>query len=85
MDFITEKHRIYVVEEDEEVGEVTFPERIEYACDEKVTKNIENGEKAEYCRILLENSVPRKMIAACPVAFGGICYSHTSRFDLTMK
>ena len=27
MDFITEKHRIYVVEEDEEVGEVTFPER----------------------------------------------------------
>ena len=45
---------------------------IEYACDEKVTKNIENGEKAEYCRILLENSVPRKMIAACPVAFGGI-------------
>ncbi|SFU74432.1 M56 family metallopeptidase [Butyrivibrio sp. M55] len=45
---------------------------IEYACDEKVTKNIENGEKAEYCRILLENSVPGKMIAACPVAFGGI-------------
>ena len=27
MDFITEKHRIYVVEEGEEVGEVTFPER----------------------------------------------------------
>ena len=45
---------------------------IEYACDEKVTKNIENGEKAEYCRILLENSMPRKLIAACPVAFGGI-------------
>ena len=43
---------------------------IEYACDEKVTKNIEKGEKAEYCRILLENSMPRKMIAACPVAFG---------------
>ena len=44
---------------------------IEYACDEKVTKNIESDEKAEYCRILLENSMPRKMIAACPVAFGG--------------
>ncbi|WP_051199049.1 M56 family metallopeptidase [Butyrivibrio hungatei] len=45
---------------------------IEYACDEKVTKNIEKDEKAEYCRILLENSMPRKLIAACPVAFGGI-------------
>ena len=44
---------------------------IEYACDEKVTENIENGEKAEYCRILLENSMPRKMVAACPLAFGG--------------
>ncbi|WP_051594024.1 M56 family metallopeptidase [Butyrivibrio sp. AE3003] len=45
---------------------------IEYACDEKVTKNIEKDKKAEYCRILLENSMPRKLIAACPVAFGGI-------------
>ena len=27
MEFITEKHRIYIVEEGEEVGEVTFPER----------------------------------------------------------
>ena len=44
---------------------------IEYACDEKVTRNIEKGEKAEYCRVLLENSMPRNMIAACPVAFGG--------------
>ncbi|MBO4458130.1 MAG: hypothetical protein J5802_10455 [Butyrivibrio sp.] len=43
---------------------------IEYACDEKVTKNIGKRKKAEYCRILLENSMPRKMIAACPVAFG---------------
>ena len=44
---------------------------IEYACDEKVTKNIKRGEKAEYCRVLLENSMPRNMISACPVAFGG--------------
>ena len=27
MEYITEKHRIYVIEGDEEVGEVTFPER----------------------------------------------------------
>ena len=45
---------------------------IEYACDEKVTKNIEKDEKAEYCRVLLENSVPWRLISACPVTFGGI-------------
>ena len=27
MEYLTEKHRIYVVENGEEVGEVTFPER----------------------------------------------------------
>ncbi|MBP5526926.1 MAG: N-acetyltransferase [Bacteroidales bacterium] len=27
MEYITEKHRIYVIEGGEEVGEVTFPER----------------------------------------------------------
>ena len=43
---------------------------IEYACDEKVTRDIDGNEKSEYCRVLLEHSMPRKMIAACPVAFG---------------
>ena len=43
---------------------------IEYACDEEVIKNIGKNKKAEYCRILLEHSMPKKMIAACPVAFG---------------
>ena len=43
---------------------------IEYACDEKVTRDIGAIEKAEYCKVLLEHSMPRKMIAACPVAFG---------------
>lgn len=43
---------------------------IEYACDEKAIKDIEKTQKAEYCRVLLEYSVPKKMITACPVAFG---------------
>ena len=54
------------------IAYVLLCEDIEYACDEKVTKNIQKGEKAEYCRILLENSMPRTMISACPVTFGGI-------------
>ena len=43
---------------------------IEYACDEKAIKDIEDAEKAEYCTVLLEYSMPKKMITACPVAFG---------------
>ena len=54
------------------IAYILLCEDIEYACDEKVTKNIQKGEKAEYCRILLENSMPRNMISACPVTFGGI-------------
>jgi len=44
---------------------------IEYACDEKVIRDIDNSEKTKYCRVLLENSLPRSMVAICPVAFGG--------------
>ena len=43
---------------------------IEYACDEKVIKGETESARADYCRALLTCSVPRKMIAACPVAFG---------------
>lgn len=43
---------------------------IEYACDEKVIKGETEGARADYCKALLTCSVPRKMIAACPVAFG---------------
>lgn len=43
---------------------------IEYACDEKVIKGETEGARADYCKALLTCSVPRQMIAACPVAFG---------------
>ena len=43
---------------------------IEYACDEKVIKGETESARADYCKALLACSMPRKMIAACPVAFG---------------
>ena len=43
---------------------------IEYACDEKVIKRETESARADYCKALLICSMPRKMIAACPVAFG---------------
>lgn len=45
---------------------------IELACDEKVVKALANDEKQAYSRALLQCSLPRHMIAACPLAFGEV-------------
>lgn len=45
---------------------------IELACDERVIKELGNGCKKAYTSVLLRCSVPRKMIAACPLAFGEV-------------
>ena len=43
---------------------------IELACDEKVIRNKGTQIKKSYSEALVNCSVPRKMIAACPLAFG---------------
>lgn len=43
---------------------------IELACDEKVIKEMGEEYKKDYSSALLSCSVPRKMISACPLAFG---------------
>lgn len=43
---------------------------IELACDEKVIRGMDNGQKASYAQALVTCSVNRHMIAACPLAFG---------------
>ncbi len=45
---------------------------IELACDEKVIKELGNEQRADYTQALLACSVNRRMIAACPLAFGEI-------------
>ena len=49
---------------------------IELACDEKVIKNLSNEEKADYSQALLACSlgggIHRRMISACPLAFGEV-------------
>ena len=49
---------------------VLFCRDIEAACDEKVVRELGEGCKAAYSRALLACSVPRKLITACPLAFG---------------
>ena len=43
---------------------------IELACDEKVIKELGNEQRADYMQALVACSVNRRMIAACPLAFG---------------
>ena len=43
---------------------------IEYACDEKASNGENDAWRANYCQALLDCSKQRKMITACPVAFG---------------
>ncbi len=45
---------------------------IEIACDEKVIAALSQEERADYSEALLHCSVRRKMIAACPLAFGEV-------------
>ena len=49
---------------------ILFCRDIEAACDEKVVRELGDGCKAAYSRALLQCSVSRRMITACPLAFG---------------
>ena len=45
---------------------------IELACDEKVIKELGNEQRGDYTQALVACSVNRRMIAACPLAFGEV-------------
>lgn len=45
---------------------------IELACDEKVIRKLGNDQRADYTQALVACSVNRRMIAACPLAFGEV-------------
>ena len=45
---------------------------IELACDEKVIRKLDNAQRADYTQALVSCSVNRRMIAACPLAFGEV-------------
>jgi beta-lactamase regulating signal transducer with metallopeptidase domain len=54
------------------LGYVLLCRDIEFACDEKVVKEFNNEQKADYSQALLTYSVNRRVIAACPLAFGEV-------------
>ncbi|MBR3996499.1 MAG: hypothetical protein IKI97_14640 [Clostridia bacterium] len=54
------------------LGYILLCRDIELACDEKVVKELSNEQRADYSEALLACSVNRRMIAACPLAFGEV-------------
>ncbi len=54
------------------LGYVLLCRDIELACDERVIKDMSAEEKKAYSTALLDCSIPRRMISACPLAFGEV-------------
>lgn len=54
------------------LGYVLLCRDIELACDERVIKELGNEQRAEYTQALVACSVSRRVIAACPLAFGEV-------------
>lgn len=54
------------------ISYILFCRDIEYACDEMATVREDKQWKANYCQALLNCSSSKKIMAACPVAFGEI-------------
>lgn len=52
------------------LGYILLCRDIEFACDEKVIREFDSNEKADYSQALLDCSVNRRQISACPLAFG---------------
>ena len=67
------------------LGYVLFCRDIELACDEKVVKEFDNEQKADYSQALLTCSVNRRMIAACPLAFGEVGVKNRVKSVLNYK
>ena len=67
------------------LGYVLLCRDIELACDEKVIKELDNAQKADYTQALLVCSIGRKRIAACPLAFGEVGVKERVRSVMNYK
>lgn len=67
------------------LGYVFLCRDIELACDEKVVKEFNNEQKADYSQALLTCSVKRRVISACPLAFGEVGVKNRVRSVLSYK
>lgn len=67
------------------LGYVLLCRDIELACDERVVKELNGEQRADYSEALLSCSVNRRMIAACPLAFGEVGVKNRIKTVLNYK
>jgi len=67
------------------LGYVLLCRDIELACDEKVIRELDRDARADYSEALLTCSVNRRMIAACPLAFGEVAVKDRVKSVLNYK
>lgn len=67
------------------LGYVLLCRDIELACDEKVIKELDTEQKADYSQALLNCSVNRRMISACPLTFGEVGVKNRVKSVLNYK
>ena len=58
---------------------------IEFACDEKVIKNMSTDEVADYSQTLLDCSKPRRLVTVCPLSFGEVGVKQRIKSALSYK
>ncbi len=67
------------------VAYVLLCKDIELACDEKVIANYDHVQRADYSQALLSCSMNRKLITACPIAFGEVSVKDRIKSVLSYK
>ncbi len=67
------------------LGYVLLCRDIELACDQKVINELTNEQKADYSQALLTCSINRRIISACPLAFGEVSVKNRVKSILNYK
>lgn len=67
------------------LGYILLCKDIELACDERAVKNFSLDQLADYSQALLSCSVNRRIIAACPIAFGEVSVKSRVKSVLNYK
>ena len=67
------------------LGYILLCRDIELACDEKAIKEMTIAQRADYSQALLTCSVNRRMITACPIAFGEVNVKNRLKTVLNYK
>lgn len=67
------------------ISYILFCKDIELSCDEKVIKNLNKDERADYSQAMLMCSVPSFKVNACPLAFGTVSIKNRVKNVLNYK